>query len=87
MPRARRDSATARITPYARRHLDDLVAKLATTPPVLPVNDWELVGALILAAERSPTEAVKAVVGTYRDAELGISAAEAVGAFLRAMAR
>jgi hypothetical protein len=63
--------------------LHDLVAKLATAPPVLPVDDWDLLGGLIDAAHRSPLEAVKAVVGTYRDRQNEVDAVEAVGAFLR----
>ena len=83
MPRARRDSETARITPYAKERLGGLVDKLSTTTPVLPVSEWDLVGALIDAAHRSPLEAVKAVVATYRDAEAEIAAIEAVFAFIR----
>ena len=84
MPRQRKDSATARLTPFAKQALDDLVDKLSTTPPVLPVDDWEVVGGLIFAAQRSPTEAIKAVIGTYRDKELEVAAVEAVAGFLRA---
>ena len=84
MARQRRDSETARITPYAKDRLNALVDKVSTTSPVLPVYEWDLVGALIEAAHRSPLEAVKAVVGTYRDREAEIAASEAVAAFLRA---
>jgi hypothetical protein len=67
--------------------LGQLVDKVSTTPPVLPVSEWDLVGALIYAARRSPLEAVKAVVGTYRDVENEIAALESVAAFLRAYAQ
>lgn len=87
MPRARRDAETARITPYGKLCLGQLVDKLSTTPPVLPVSEWDLVGALIYAAQRSPIEAVRAVVSTYRDVENEIAAAEAVGAFLQVYGR
>jgi hypothetical protein len=52
---------------------------------VLPVQEWELVGALIFAADRSPLEALKAVIGTYRDLELVEvpAALEAIGHFFR----
>jgi hypothetical protein len=83
MSRQRRDSETARITPYAKARLEDLVDQVSTTPPVLPVGEADLVGALIDAARRSPLEAVKAVIGTYRDTENEIAALEAVFAFLR----
>lgn len=87
MLRSRRDSAEARITPFARRCLDELVDKVSTTPPVLPVGDADLVGALIYAAQRSPLEAVKAGIGAYRDKETEIAAAEAIGGFLHAFAK
>jgi hypothetical protein len=63
--------------------LDELVDRLATTRPVLPVGDADLVGALIYAAQRSPVEAVKAVVGTYRDIEQELAAAHAICGFIR----
>jgi hypothetical protein len=56
---------------------------MATTSPVLPVDDWDLVGGLVEAAHRSPLEAVKAVVSTYRDLQNEVDAVEAVGTFLR----
>jgi hypothetical protein len=86
MPGTRRDSKEARITPFARRCLDELVDKVSTTPPVVPLGDADLVGALIYAARRSPLEAIKANVGAYRDVEAEIGAVEAVCAFLRAHA-
>ncbi|HLX31813.1 MAG TPA: hypothetical protein VKR79_03475 [Gaiellaceae bacterium] len=85
MPRKRKDSKEARITPYAKMRLEELVDKLATTEPVLPVNEADLVGALVDAARRSPLEAVKAHVQAYRDVQLKVDAAEIVGAFLRAL--
>jgi hypothetical protein len=57
---------------------------LATASPVLPVDDPDLVGALIWAARRSPLEVTRAVVGTYRDIEAGIAVSEAVCAWIRA---
>jgi hypothetical protein len=86
MPQRRKDPNTARITPFGRDCLNDLVTRLATTTPVFPVKDSDLVGGLIWAALRSPPEAVKAVVGTYRDLEMELAAVEAVAAFLRAYA-
>jgi hypothetical protein len=83
----RRDPKTARITEFSRDRLDDLVARMATTKPVMPVSDWDLVGGLVWAALRSPPEIVKASVSAYRDLQLEIDAAEAVGAFFRYFAR
>lgn len=74
MARARRDAETARITAFAKTRLDELVDKVSTTPPVLSVSEWEVVGALIAAAHRSPLEAVKAVIQTYQDTENEIAA-------------
>src|SRR5437763_415077 len=65
MARDRIDSETARISPYAKFHLGELVDKVSTNRPVLPVKEWDLVGALILAAHEAPLEAVKAVFGSY----------------------
>jgi hypothetical protein len=60
---------------------------LSTTKPAWQVSEGDLMGALILAARRSPVEATKAFVQTYWDREVEIAAAEAVGAFVRALAR
>jgi hypothetical protein len=68
--------------------LDEFVAKLATfRPGVQDLRDWELVGALVVAADRSPIEAVRAVVGTYKDTERELQeAVEVVCRFLLAHA-
>jgi len=84
MAQDRIDTATARISPYAKACLGELVAYVSTSRPPLPVFEWELVGALIYAAQRSPSEAVKAEVQAYRDREAEL--AEIVGGFLRAHA-
>jgi hypothetical protein len=82
MPRERRDSETARITPLCKLFLSELVDQLATSSPVLLVSEPDLVGALVYAARRSPPETIKAVIA-YRDLENEVAAAEATGAFLR----
>ncbi|HZT45622.1 MAG TPA: hypothetical protein VFA24_05520 [Gaiellaceae bacterium] len=84
MAQSRIDSDTARISPHANFRLSELVDTLSTQRPPFPVKEWELVGALIYAAQRSPIEAIRAEVEAYRDREAEL--AEAVGAFLRAHA-
>jgi hypothetical protein len=84
---ARKAPKSARITPFARANLDELVASLATTKPVLEVDDPDIVGALIVAARGSPTAVVKAVVGTYRDMEAELAAVTAVMGFVQAYGR
>jgi hypothetical protein len=76
-------TTTVRMAVFARDQLRDFVDDLSTTKAPLSVSDGDLMGALILAARRSPIEAVKAVVATYLEVELELAAAEAVGAFLR----
>jgi hypothetical protein len=86
MVRHRRDPEQVRLSRLGREALDELVNILSTTTSPLTVRDWELAGALILAAHRIPVEAVKAVVDTYREAERAReeAAALAVIGFLRA---
>jgi hypothetical protein len=63
---------TARIEPFVRPELAELQAKLHAAGMQKPTQH-ALVGGLILAANRSPIEAVKAVLETYfqREAEQG----------------
>jgi hypothetical protein len=75
-----RDSV--KIAAFAKAELDLLVESLSTTPPPIDVGDGDLMGALILAARRSPDEAVKAVVRTYWDRELEAAAVLSVCAFI-----
>lgn len=79
----RRAPRSVRLTPFAKQCLEDLVAKLATTKPVVEAGEPDVVGALVYAAGRSPLEAVKAEIGVYRDVELEVAAVAAVCAFLR----
>ncbi len=83
MVRPRKHPETVRITPFAKDGLDKLVDRVSTTPPILPVDGPDLVGALIYAASRSPLEAIKANIGAYRDVEIEMAAVEALGMFLR----
>lgn len=80
----RRSPKTARLTPFGRVILSELGDKLATTSPVLEVDDADLVGGLAYAALRSPLEGVKANVQAYKDVQLEVDAVEAVASFLRA---
>jgi hypothetical protein len=54
---------------FAISELHELVNELHTTKPSVRVSDGDLLGALVLAARRSPIEAVKAVISTYLDRE------------------
>ena len=87
MPGARKDPNTLRTTPLGKWLVSELGTTLATTRPVVPTSESDLVGTLLYAAMRSPLEAVKANLSAYRDYEAdcapGLAAAEAVCAFLR----
>jgi hypothetical protein len=56
--------STVRVEPFVRPELAQLQADLHAAGIKIP-SQGDLVGALILAARRSPIEAVKAVVETY----------------------
>jgi hypothetical protein len=67
-------ATTARIPGFVRVELDLLRSELHAEGMKISNKD-DILGALILAARRSPIEAVKAVVDTYirREAAEGIS--------------
>jgi hypothetical protein len=70
MARPRKAPKTGvQVAKFATAELKLLVEELSTTTPALQVGEGDLLGALILAARRSPVEAVKAVVHTYWDRE------------------
>jgi hypothetical protein len=76
---------SVRIADFAKDELDELVERLSTDYPELKVTDVAVLSALVLAAARSPAEAVAAVLGTYwKDAADVVGAVQAVGDFLRA---
>jgi hypothetical protein len=70
-------ATTARIPGFVRPELDQLRADLHAAGMKISDKD-DIPNALILAARRSPIEAVKAVIGTYweREAEIEAGAGE-----------
>jgi len=80
---------TVRIALFAKAELKEFVDELSARPPVLPLSEADLVGALVLAARRSPVEGVRAVVATYWDRRAEVRGAEmpavlAICLFIRA---
>jgi hypothetical protein len=76
--------SSVKIAVFAKDQLDLLVEEISTSSPALDVSDADMVGALILAARRSPREAIKAGVLTYWDQRVGVAAAIAVCGFIGA---
>jgi hypothetical protein len=66
--------------------LELLVETISTYSPDLKVTDRAVMGALILAARRSPVEAISAVVSTYWSREIELAAVIAVCGWIRAHA-
>lgn len=86
MAEGRIPGANVKIARFAKEELADLLEILSTEAPDLKLEDGAVMSALILAAVRSPPEAVAAVVSTYWEREKEAAAVYAVCAFLRAHA-
>jgi hypothetical protein len=77
------DKTSVSISYFALEELNDFLGDLHGKGMKVSAKE-DLVGALILAARRSPIEATKALVQTYWEEEARIAAVTAAASFLHA---
>jgi hypothetical protein len=65
MAEAHVPDTSVKIAWFAKSELADLVERLSTSRPDLKVGGASLLGALVLAAQRLPIEAIAAIQTTY----------------------
>jgi hypothetical protein len=80
MAKSKIPDSNVKIRTFAKDELDLLVDEISTFRPDQKVRDGAVMGALILAARRSPIESVSAVLATYWDKEADLVAALAAAA-------
>jgi hypothetical protein len=79
---------SVRIALFAKDELDTLVEIISTEHPDIKVTDVAVISALVIAARRSPPEAVAAYLSTYwHRGAAEVAAIEVVGRFIQAFGR